>query len=69
MPSFVQHMLGSLNSSEKIDLTKVVGDVDISEEAVKWKAEFGDEHARKLETYVREAMDDYEYMRSKRLTL
>ncbi|KAG5655694.1 hypothetical protein KAF25_009193 [Fusarium avenaceum] len=69
MPSFVQHMLGSLNSSEKVDLSKVVGDVDISQEAVKWKAEFGDEHARKLETYVREAMDDYEYMRSKRLTL
>ncbi|KIL88340.1 hypothetical protein FAVG1_08419 [Fusarium avenaceum] len=69
MPSFVQHMLGSLNSSEKIDLAKVVGDVDISQEAVKWKAEFGDEHARKLEIYIREAMDDYEYMRSKRLTL
>jgi hypothetical protein len=69
MPPFVQHMLGSLNSSEKVDLSKVGGDIDVSQEAVKWRDEFGDEHGRKLEKYVRAAIDDYEYMRSKRLTL
>lgn len=66
---FVQHMLGSLNSSDRVDLTKVAGDIDISGEAMKWKAEFGDELGRTLETHVRAAMADYEYMRSRRLKI
>ncbi|KAJ4247464.1 hypothetical protein NW762_013139 [Fusarium torreyae] len=62
-------MLSSLNDSDKVDLSKVAGDIDISEEAVKWRKEFGDENGDKLESWVREAMPDYEYMRSKRLTI
>jgi hypothetical protein len=62
-------MLGSLNSSTTINIAKVAGDIDISLEAIKWRAEFGDELGRKVESYVLAAMDDYEYMKLKRLEI
>jgi hypothetical protein len=64
-----QKMLSSLNASDKVNLDKVGGDLDIDVEAQKWRAEFGDVDASKLENWVRAAMPDYEYMRSKRVTL
>ncbi|KAI6776547.1 hypothetical protein HG530_000492 [Fusarium avenaceum] len=64
-----QKMLSSLNASDKVNLDKVGGDLDIDVEAQKWRAEFGDVDAAKLENWVRAAMPDYEYMRSKRVTL
>ncbi|CAG7564523.1 unnamed protein product [Fusarium equiseti] len=68
-PPIVQYMLGSLDSSDKVDLGKVAGDVDIDVEAAKWREEFGEIAGDNLETHVRAAMSDYEYMRSKRLTI
>ncbi|KAJ4010945.1 hypothetical protein NW752_007516 [Fusarium irregulare] len=68
-PPIVQYMLGSLNSSNKVDLGKVAGDVNIDIEAAKWREEFGEIAGDRLETHVRAAMGDYEYMRSKRLTI
>lgn len=59
----------SLYGSEKVDLGKVGGRIDVEEEAVKWREEFGDETGRRLEGLVKACMDDYEYMRSKRLTV
>ncbi|KAM0192399.1 hypothetical protein ACHAPI_008346 [Fusarium lateritium] len=64
-----QRMLSSLNDSDKVNLDKVGGDIDLDTEAQKWRAEFGDNDASKLESWVRAAMPDYEYMRSKRVTL
>lgn len=64
-----QKMLSSLNASDKVNLEKVGGNIDIDAEAQKWRAEFGDVDAAKLESWVRAAMPDYEYMRSKRVTL
>lgn len=58
-----------LYSSNKVDLSKVAGDIDIDAEAVKWKEEFGEKHGANLERLVRANMDDYEYMRARRLTL
>ncbi|KAI0105337.1 hypothetical protein GGR51DRAFT_199550 [Nemania sp. FL0031] len=62
-------MLGSINASTGVDKGKMAGDIDINAEAEKWRAEFGEEGGRKLERWVQEAMPDYEYLRSRRLTL
>ncbi|KAH6886836.1 hypothetical protein B0T10DRAFT_490392 [Thelonectria olida] len=62
-------MLSSINASTKIDSSKVAGRIDIDQEAVKWKSEFGEEVAQKLERWVRDAMPDYNFLHSKRLRL
>ena len=64
-----QRMLSSINASTTIDQSKVAGKVDIDQEVVKWKAEFGEEGAQKLERWVRDAMPDYEFLHSRRLRL
>ncbi|KAI0150747.1 hypothetical protein GGR57DRAFT_471424 [Xylariaceae sp. FL1272] len=62
-------MQSSINASTGVNMGKVAGNVDIEKEAAKWREEFGDECGRKLEKWVREAIPDYEFLRSKRLTL
>jgi hypothetical protein len=64
-----QVMMGSIHASSKIDKSKVAGDVDIATEAVKWRAEFGEEGGANLERWVREAMPYYLEMHSRRLRL
>ncbi|KAK4040451.1 hypothetical protein C8A01DRAFT_35591 [Parachaetomium inaequale] len=64
-----QVMLGSILASSKVDVSKVAGDIDIAAEAVKWRAEFGEEGGANLERWVREAMPDYLAMHSRRLRL
>lgn len=59
----------SLYGSERVDLGKVGGEIDIGVEAGKWRVEFGEETGKRLEGLVRACMDDYEYMRSKKLTV
>ncbi|KAI2635955.1 hypothetical protein GGS21DRAFT_542842 [Xylaria nigripes] len=61
-------MLSFINTSTSVDEAKIAGNIDIDVEAVKWRVEFGEEGGRKVERWVREAMPDYEYMRSRRLT-
>ncbi|KAI1121457.1 hypothetical protein F5Y10DRAFT_256243 [Nemania abortiva] len=62
-------MLGTINASTGVDKTKMAGNIDINTEAEKWRSDFGEEGGRKLERWVREAMPDYEYLHSRRLTL
>ncbi|KAI1822021.1 hypothetical protein F4861DRAFT_421891 [Xylaria intraflava] len=62
-------MLGTINSSTGLIKEKAAGNIDIDAEAVKWRAEFGDAGGKKIERWVRQMMPDYEYMRSRRLTL
>ncbi|KAI0016066.1 hypothetical protein F4780DRAFT_711336 [Xylariomycetidae sp. FL0641] len=64
-----KRMLSSINASSTIDPSKVAGAIDIDVEAQKWRDEFGDEGGRKLERWVRDAMPDYEYLRSQRMTV
>ncbi|KAI0165580.1 hypothetical protein GGR57DRAFT_497052 [Xylariaceae sp. FL1272] len=68
-PTLAVKILRTLNGSSGVDISKVAGDIDIAEEAVKWRAEFGEELGCKLEGWVRNAMPDYEYMYSRRLKL
>lgn len=42
-------------------------DLDIDEEAKKWRVEFGEEEGEKIEKWVRAVMPDNEYMKAKRL--
>lgn len=62
-----QRMLSTINASSKIDFSKVAGNINIDDEAVKWRSEFGEEEGRRLEQWVREAMPDYAFLHSKRL--
>ncbi|KAI0438732.1 hypothetical protein F4803DRAFT_533920 [Xylaria telfairii] len=61
-------MLSSINASTGVDKGKMAGNINIDTEAEKWRKEFGEEGGNKLERWVRGAMSDYEYLRSKRLT-
>ena len=69
MHPMVKGAHSSLNASDRVDVSKIAGHVDITAEAEKWKADFGEDVATRIEKHVRDAMPDYEYMRSKRLTL
>jgi hypothetical protein len=62
-----QRMLSTLNASNGIILEKSAASVRIEDEVEKWKQEFGDAGAQRLENWVRAAMSDYEYLREKRL--
>ncbi|KAF2967262.1 hypothetical protein GQX73_g6316 [Xylaria multiplex] len=69
MNSAMKVMLGSINASTGVDKGKLAGKINIDTEAEKWRTEFGEEGGRKLERWVRDAMPDYEYLRSRRLTM
>jgi hypothetical protein len=64
-----QRFFSTINASSGIMTDKLAGDIDIASEVAKWRLEFGEEGARKLETWVRAAMPDYLYLRGKRQTL
>ncbi|RJE19231.1 hypothetical protein PHISCL_08438 [Aspergillus sclerotialis] len=62
-----QRMLSSLLASSGIDKSKTSANLNIETEAKKWKEEFGEEQGTLVEKCVRDAMPDYEYLKSKRL--
>ncbi|OGM43183.1 hypothetical protein ABOM_008855 [Aspergillus bombycis] len=59
----------TLYESTMVDRSKVIGDVDLDKESAKWQQEFGEVIGRRIETYVREAMSHYLFLKSKRLRL
>lgn len=60
-------MLSTLLGSSGVEKGKAPETVDIAAEAEKWKKEFGEEVAGKIERAVWAAMPDYEYLKTKRL--
>ena len=60
---------GTLYESTKIDPSRVVGDMDLDKESVKWQEEFEEEVSHRIEASVREAIPDYLFLKSKRLRL
>ncbi|KXJ88405.1 hypothetical protein Micbo1qcDRAFT_185026 [Microdochium bolleyi] len=62
-----RRMLDTILASSGVDASKVAGDVDVEVEVEKWRKEFGDGRAQKLETWVRAAMPDYEFLRERRM--
>ncbi|RYP11825.1 hypothetical protein DL767_011440 [Monosporascus sp. MG133] len=69
MPAHERRMLSSIIASDGVDKSKLAGNIDIAKEAIKWRNEFGEEAGAKMERWVRDAMPDYEYLRSKRLRI
>lgn len=67
LPQVQQRMLSSINTSSKVDHSKIAGDIDIDKEAVKWREEFGEDAGRNLEQWVRDALPDYQFLHSRRL--
>lgn len=61
-------MASTLEGSSGIEKAKAPESVDIDVEVGKWKVEFGEEAAQTLEKATRDAMPDYEYLKSKRVT-
>lgn len=62
-------MLSTLSASTGIIKDKTPTAVDVDAEVKQWKEEFGEEVATKLEMMVHDAMPDYEYLRSRRITV
>jgi hypothetical protein len=62
-----RRMRSTILASAGIVEGKTSTNIDVSEEAEKWRLEFGDEEGEKIEKWVRAAMPDYEYMKAKRL--
>lgn len=60
-------MLSTLSASKGIMKDKLAGNIDLDVEAKKWKEEFGEEDGAMVESRVRGAMPDYEYMMARKL--
>lgn len=65
-----RRMTDTLNASSGIiSTTRMTGTgLQIDKEVEKWKHEFGADLAARIEESVRASLDDYEYLRTKRLT-
>ena len=64
-----KRMRSTLVGSKGIVEGKTAMGLNLETEAEKWREEFGDMEGSKLESFVREAMADYEYLRERRLTV
>ncbi|KAJ9664574.1 hypothetical protein H2198_000225 [Neophaeococcomyces mojaviensis] len=62
-----RRMLSTLSSSTGILKDKAPTQIDLEAEAQKWRKEFGEQEGDTIAEWVREAMPDYEYLRSKQL--
>lgn len=61
-----RRMVSTIAASKGVVEGKTGLGVDIGDEAVKWRKEFGDEEGNRIEAWVRNAMGDYAYMRERR---
>ncbi|EFR01882.1 hypothetical protein MGYG_04882 [Nannizzia gypsea CBS 118893] len=68
MDPFTKRYLSTLLSSGGIVQGKIAGSIDIESEAKKWCLEFGYRAGKRIERLVREAMPDYKFLKSRRLT-
>jgi hypothetical protein len=62
-----QQMNATLLSSSGIIQERAIPPVDLDREMQKWRAEFGETGGLNLAKWVRESMQDYEYLQSRRL--
>lgn len=63
----MNRMFSTIQASTGVIKGKTADGLDIEKEIFKWTAEFGPDAARKIESFVRAAMPDYEFMKSRRL--
>jgi len=62
-------MLSSIEGSKGVIKDKAPANIDIAAETAKWKVGFGEETAHIIEKAVWDSMPDYEYLKSKRITV
>ncbi len=69
--NFIERRMKSslLSSSGILQQGKVAAGLEIQAEAHKWKGEFGEEEAKKIEKWVAAAMPDYEFLKERRLAM
>jgi hypothetical protein len=67
MNGLTKAMLSSVFASSGVTKGKTATNLDINVEAKVCKVEFGESQGEEMERLVREAMPDYEFLRSKRL--
>jgi len=67
MDHMERRMRSTLSASTGIIDGKTSTDLEIDEEAKKWRVEFGDEQGLNMQKWVRLAMPDYEYLKARRL--
>lgn len=65
----MSRMLSSLDASAgvTVDASKLAKNIKVDEQVPKWKAEFGDERADMLRECVETAMEDYEWLKERRM--
>ncbi|KAM5457390.1 hypothetical protein MaudCBS49596_000585 [Microsporum audouinii] len=68
MDPFTKRYLSTLLASGGIVQGKTSTTIDLEKEAKKWRTEFGDRAGRRIERLVKEAMPDYKFLKSRRLT-
>ncbi|KAH8682788.1 hypothetical protein BGZ60DRAFT_398738 [Tricladium varicosporioides] len=61
-----KRMKSTIIASSGIVEGKTAQNINIEEEAKKWKVEFGEEEGEKIERWVRAALHDYEYLKARR---
>ena len=66
---YERRMRSTLLASSGVLTDKAQANLDIDAEVKKWAVEFGEKDSQRLERWVRAAMPDYEYLRSRRLRL
>ncbi|KAE9367517.1 hypothetical protein N431DRAFT_561474 [Stipitochalara longipes BDJ] len=64
-----RRMLSTISASAGIVEGKTSKGLDVDEETKKWKVEFGEVEGTRIEKWVRDAMPDYEYLKSRRLRM
>jgi hypothetical protein len=62
-----KRMQSTLLASTGIMSDKISTNININEEAKKWRQEFNGPEAEELERLVRAAMPDYEYLKERRM--
>jgi hypothetical protein len=62
-------MRRTIDGSTGVDASKAGEGLDLAEERAKWVEEWGEAEAEKMMGLVLGAMEDYEFLRSKRVRL
>ena len=65
----VSKLAVTINASSGVIRSKAALDLDLDVKAREWRVEFGEEEGKRLERFVRNAMPDYQFMVSRKLTL
>ncbi|KAL3459030.1 hypothetical protein BJX64DRAFT_291573 [Aspergillus heterothallicus] len=67
MDPYAKRFLSTLLDSKNVEQNKIAGNVDLENETRAWRGEFGEKKAGELKALVCAAMEDYEFLKTRRL--